>query len=206
VTRVGSSPTIVVVHPSLPVKSIAELVRLAKARPGAITYASAGSGTMTFVSAELFKTVAKIDVMHVPYRGGGEAITAVMSGESPVYFAPLSTGLPPVRAGQVRALAVTSRERLAMAPEFPTVSESGYPGFESGVWFGLMVPAKTPKETVAAIRQATVSALDRPDVRKRLLNIGFTPVVDQPDEFTVFIKSEIEKWGKIIRAAGLKAD
>jgi tripartite-type tricarboxylate transporter receptor subunit TctC len=206
VTRVGSSPTIVVVHPSLPVKSIAELVKLAKARPGAITYASAGSGTMTFVSAELFKTVAKIDVMHVPYRGGGEAITAVMSGESPVYFAPLSTGLPPVRAGQLRALAVTSRERLAMAPEFPTVSESGYPGFESGVWFGLMVPAKTPKETVAAIRQATVSALDRPDVRKRLLNIGFTPVVDQPDEFTVFIKSEIEKWGKIIRAAGLKAD
>lgn len=206
VTRVGSSPTIVVVHPSLPVKSIAELVKLARAKPGAITYASAGSGTMTFVSAELFKTVAAVDVMHVPYRGGGEAITAVISGETPLYFAPLSTGLPPVRAGQLRALAVTSRERLPMAPELPTVAESGYPGFESGVWFGLMVPAKTPKETIATIRQATVGALDRPEVRKRMQNIGFTPITDQPDEFTAFIKSEIQKWGKIIRAAGLTAD
>jgi tripartite-type tricarboxylate transporter receptor subunit TctC len=206
VTRVGSSPTIVVVHPSLPVKSIAELVKLAKSKPGAITYASAGSGTMTFVSAELFKSVAAVDVMHVPYRGGGEAITAVISGETPLYFAPLSSALPPVRARQLRALAVTSKERLPMVPELPTVAESGYPGFESGVWFGLMVPAKTPKETIAIIQRGTVAALNRAEVRKRMENIGFTPITDQPDEFTAFIKSEIEKWGKIIRAAGLTAD
>jgi tripartite-type tricarboxylate transporter receptor subunit TctC len=206
ITRVGSSPTIVVVHPSLPVKSIAELVKLAKARPVAITFASAGSGTMTFVSAELFKTVAAVDMLHVPYRGGGEAITAVMSGETALYFGPLSSAMQPARAGQLRALAVTSKERVPMMPELPTVAESGYPGFESGGWFGLMVPAKTPKETIAIIHRAAVAALNRAEVRKRMETIGFTPIIDQPEELAVFVKSEIDKWGKIIRAAGLTVD
>jgi tripartite-type tricarboxylate transporter receptor subunit TctC len=206
VTRVGTSPAILIVHPSLPVKSVAELVKLAKARPGAITYASAGSGTPTFVSAELFKTVAGVDMLHVPYRGGGESITAVISGETPVYFAPLSTGLPPVRSGRLRPLAVTSTKRLALMPELPTIAESGYPGFESGFWYGLMVPAKTPKEVITAIREATVAALNRPEVVKRMQDMVVTPVWDQPEEFAAFIKSEIEKWGKIIRATGLIAN
>ena len=206
VTRVGTSPAIVIVHPSLPVKSIADLVKLAKARPGAITYASAGSGTPTFVTAELFKTVAGVDILHVPYRGGGEAITAVASGETPLYFAPPATGLPHVRSGRLRPLAVTSAKRLPSMPELPTIAESGYPGFESGFWYGLMVPAKTPKETIAAIREATVAVLKRPDAIKRMDDIVVTPVGDQPEEFAAFIKSEIEKWGKIIRATGLTAN
>jgi tripartite-type tricarboxylate transporter receptor subunit TctC len=206
VTRIGTSPAIVIVHPSLPVTSIAELVKLAKAKPGAITYASAGSGTPTFVSAELFKTMAGVDILHVPYRGGGEAITAVVSGETPVYFAPLSTGLPQVRSGRLRPLAVTSAKRLPLLPELPTIAESGYPGFESGFWYGLMVPAKTPKEIIATIREATVAALKRPDVSKRMQDIVVTPIGDPPEEFAEFIKSEIEKWGKIIRATGLTAN
>lgn len=206
VTQIGSSPAIVVVHPSLPVKSITDLVKLAKARPGAINYASAGSGTTTFTSGELFKTVAGVDMLHVPYRGGGEAITAVVSGETPVYFAPLSAGLPQVRGGRLRPLAVTSIKRLLLMPELPTVAESGYPGFESGFWYGLVVPAKTPKETIAAIRGATVAALKRSEVSKRMQDIVVTPVGDQPEEFATFVKSEIEKWGKIIRATGLTAN
>jgi tripartite-type tricarboxylate transporter receptor subunit TctC len=206
VTRLGSSPAIVIVHPSLPVKSIAELVRLAKARPGAISFASAGPGTPTFLAPELFKMVAGVDMLHVPYRGGGEAITAVISGETPVYFAPLSTGLPAVRAGRLRPLAVTSGRRLPLMPELPTIAESGYPGFESGFWFGLIVPAKTPRETIAAIHGATVGVLKRPEVNKRMQDIVFTGVGDSPEEFAAFIKSEIEKWGKIVRETGLTAN
>src|ERR1035437_2860015 len=206
VTRLGSSPAIVVVHPSLPVKSIAELVTLAKARPGAISFASAGSGTPTYLAPELFKTVAGVDMLHVPYRGGGEAITAVISGETPVYFAPLSSGLPPVRAGRLRPLAVTSAARLPLIPDLPTVAESGYPGYETGFWFSLMVPAKTPRETIAAIHGETVGVLKRPEVNKRMQDIVFTGVGDSPEEFAAFIKSEIEKWGKIVRETGLTAN
>lgn len=206
VTRVGTSPGIVIVHPSLPVKSIAELVKLAKAKPGVITYASAGSGTPTYVAPELFKMMAAVDILHVPYRGGGEAITAVMSGETSVYFAPVTTGLPAVRSGRLRPLAVTSTQRLATMPEIPTIAESGYPGYESGFWYGLMVPSKTPKETIAAIRDATVAALKRPEMVRRFQDMVVTPVNEQPEEFSAFIKSEIEKWGKIIRATGLTAN
>ncbi|MDO8595523.1 MAG: tripartite tricarboxylate transporter substrate binding protein [Sulfuricaulis sp.] len=208
VTRIGSLPLIVVVHPSLPVKSITELVKLAKAKPGAITYASAGVGTATFIAAELFKTVAGVDMLHVPYRGGGETITAVVSGQTPFFFAPPSTGLSHVRSGRLRPLAVTSTKRLPSLPELPTVAESGYPGFEFEVWYGLVVPAKTPKEIIGAIREATVAALKRPEVSKRMQDIDIIVARDgdPPEEFAEFIKSEIEKWGKIIRAAGLTAN
>jgi tripartite-type tricarboxylate transporter receptor subunit TctC len=206
VTRLGSSPVIIVVHPSLPVKSIAELVKLAKAQPGKINYGSAGLGSGTFVFAELFKTLAGVNMLHVPYRGGGEAITAVISGETSVYFAPLSTGLQPVRSGRLRALCVTSAKRLPSMPELPTIAEFGLSGFESGFWYGLMVPTKTPKEVITAIREATVTALNRPEVGKRMHDIVFTSVGDQPDEFAAFIHSEIEKWGKVNRATGLTAN
>lgn len=206
VTRISTSPAVVTVHPSLPVRSIAELVKLAKTRPGVITYASAGTGTPTYIAAELFKTMAGVDMLHVPYRGGGEAITAVISGETPVYFAPITTGLAPIRAGRLRPLAVTSARRLPLLPELPAIAESGYPGYEAGVWYGLVVPAKTPKETITAIREATVAVLKRPEVVKRMQDMVVTPVGDQPEEFAAFIKSEIDKWGKIIRAMGLTAN
>jgi tripartite-type tricarboxylate transporter receptor subunit TctC len=199
VVQFASSPAVVVVHPSLPVKSIGDLVKLARARPGAINYSSGGVGTPTFVAAELFKGQAGVDLLHVPYRAGGEALTAVLSGETSVYFAPLATALPHIRTGRLRALAMTSAKRVPLLPEYPTVAESGYPGYESGNWYGLLVPARTPKETIVSIRGAAVSVLNNPAVAQRLTDLGYIAVGDQPEEFAAHIKSEIEKLGRILR-------
>ncbi len=199
VTQLASAPAMVVVHPSLPVKSIAELVKLAKAKPGAINYSSGGVGTATFIAGELFKGAAGVDLLHVPYRAGGEALTAVITGEVSVYFAPLATALPQVRQGRLRALAVTWAKRLPLLPEYPTVIESGYPGYVTGNWYGLLVPAKTPKETIASIRSTAVSALNNAGVSKRMSELGYVIIGDQPGEFSAHIRSEIEKLGKILR-------
>ena len=202
VTQLGSSPAIVVVHPSLPVKSITELVRLAKAKPGSINFGSAGFGSPTFVAAELFRTQAGVNLMHVPYRGGGEALIAVVTGETPLYFSPL-TALPHVRQGRLRALGLTTAQRLPLLPEYPTVAESGYPGYEFGFWHGIMVPAKTPKETIAAIREAVAAVLRRPEIGARIRDLGYTMVGDQPEEFARFLKIDIEKWQRILRDRGI---
>lgn len=199
VTLLATSPSVVVVHPSLPVKSIGDLVRLAKARPGAINYGSTGVGSTTFIGAELFKEKAGVNLVHVPYRGGGEAMTAALSGEVSVYFPPLAPALPYIRSGRVRTLAVTSAKRFPLLSEYPTVAESGFPGFQFGSWNGIIVPVKTPKETIAKIHGATMSALKNPDVNKRLNDLGYIIVGDQPEQFGAFIKSEIESLGQILR-------
>jgi tripartite-type tricarboxylate transporter receptor subunit TctC len=206
VTRIASSPSIVVVHPSLPVKSLAELVKLARAKPGALDYASTGAGTATFLAAEMFKSAARVNLQHVPYRGGGEAITAAMTGEVQVYFAPLATALPLVQQGRLRPLAVTTSQRLPALADYPTVAELGYPGYEAGNWYGMLVPARTPKEAIATLRNGVVSALNIPAVSKRMTDLGYVSVGDQPGEFAGFIKSEIEKLGRIIRDLGVKAN
>jgi tripartite-type tricarboxylate transporter receptor subunit TctC len=202
VTELASSPSIVVVHPSLPVKSIAELVKLAKAKPGAINYASTGIGSATWVAGELFKGMAGVNLLHVPYRGGGESLTAVVAGEVSVYFAPLAAALPQVRQGRLRPLAVTTTRRLPLLPEYPTVAETGYSGYQSGNWYGVVVPAKTPKEIIATIRGAVVAALNDPNVSKRLSDLGYVSVGDPPEEFAAFIKSEIATLAKIIQQTG----
>ena len=206
VTRTDLSPMIVVVHPSFPAKSIGDLVKLAKARPGVINYSSAGVGTSTFLAAELFKMMAGTNLVEVPYRGGGAAVIAVVSGEVPLYFAPIATALPFIREGRLRALAVCTAKRVPMLPEYPTVAESGYPGYESSNWHGLVVPAKTPKEIITVIHAAAVAAVKRPDISKRMQALGLTPIGDQPEEFAEFIKSDIEKWKKVVRQKGLTAD
>ena len=206
VTQLASAPAIVVAHPSLPVRSLAELVRLAKARPGAINYASGGVGTPTFVAAELFKAQAGVNLLHVPYRAGGEALTAVLSGEVSVYFSPLATALPQVRQGRLRPLAVTAAKRVPVLPEYPTVAELGYPGYQSGNWYGLLVPAKTPKEIIAAIRAAAVAALNNETVARRLADLGYIAIGDQPDEFAAHIKAEIESLGRILREFRITAE
>jgi tripartite-type tricarboxylate transporter receptor subunit TctC len=195
----------VVVHPSLPVKSLAELVRLAKARPGALNYASTGAGSATFLAAEMFKTQAGINLVHVPYRGGGEAITAIMTGEVPVYFSPLATSLPLVRQGRLRGLAVTTLKRLP-GLDYPTVAESGYPGYEAGNWYGLIVPVKTPREAIVTLRNSVVAALKNPAVAKRMDDLGYVASGNAPEEFAAFIRSEIEKLAKILKQVGAKAD
>jgi tripartite-type tricarboxylate transporter receptor subunit TctC len=205
VTQLASAPAIVVAHPSLPVKSIGELVRLAKARPGAINYASGGTGTPTFVAAELFKARAGVNFLHVPYRAGGEALTAVLAGEVSVYFSPLATALPHVRQGRLRPLAVTTAKRVPLLPEYPTVDELGYPGYQSGNWYGLLVPAKTPKEIIIAIRAAALAVLNNETVGRRLGDLGYISIGDQPEEFAAHIKAEIENLGRILRESGVTA-
>jgi tripartite-type tricarboxylate transporter receptor subunit TctC len=202
VILLASSPNVVVVHPSLPVRTVGDLVRLAKAKPGAINYASAGLGSATFLAAEMFKTAAGIDIMHVPYRGGGEAIIAVMTGEASLQFGPVASWTPLLNQGRARAIAITSRQRIALRPDLPSVAESGYPDYESGNWYGLLAPAKTPKETVTKIHNLTAQALQRPDTKKRLESLGYTISGNQPEEFAAFIKSEIEKTAKILKQTG----
>ena len=206
VIQLASSPYIVIVHPSLPVKSVAELVKLAKARPGAINYASAGTGTSTYLAGELLKEQAAINMVHVPYRGGSEAMTSVMSGETSVYFSPLAITIPFLKDKRLRALAVTTAKRLPVLPEYPTVAEAGYPDYIAGNWFGILLPAKTPQEIAVAVREASLKALAYPDVAKRLTDLGYVIIGDQPEEFAAHIRAEIDKLGKIIRKAGLSAD
>ena len=206
VTQLASAPAIVVAHPSLPVRSLDELVKLAKARPGAINYASGGVGTPTFVAAELFKAQAGVNLLHVPYRAGGEALTAVLSGEVSIYFSPLATALPHVRQGRLRPLAVTAAKRVPVLPEYPTVAELGYPGYQSGNWYGLLVPAKTPKEIIAAIRAAAVAALNNETISRRLADLGYVAIGDQPEEFAAHIKAEIESLGRILRESRITAE
>lgn len=206
VTQLASSPQMLVVHPSLPVKSVGELIKLAKAKPGALNYSSAGAGTSTFLAAELFKAQAGVNMVHVPYRGGGAALTAVIAGEAPVYFAPVASSLPHTREGRLRALALTSARRLPLLPDLPTVAESGFPGYECGNWYGVMVPVRTPADIVATLHRASIAVLNKPDVNKRLSDLGYVTIGDQPAEFAAFIKSEVEKLAKVVKALNLKAD
>jgi tripartite-type tricarboxylate transporter receptor subunit TctC len=206
VTQLASSPSILVVHPSLPVKSVAELVKLTRARPGDLNYASTGAGSATFLAAELFKTMAGVNLTHVPYRGGGEAVTAILSGEVSVYFAPMAAMLPHIQRGRVRALAATTARRLDALAQLPTIAESGYAGYQAGNWYGILVPAKTPRELVTAIRNASVNAMNEAATRKRLVDLGYLIVGDQPDAFATFIQSEIATLGKIIKQTGVSAE
>lgn len=203
VTQFATSPQVVVVHPSLPVRSVSELVKLAKARPGAINYSSATPGTSSFLAGELFKILAGVNLVNVPYRGGGEVLTSVMSGETAVSFLPVATSLPQVRRGSLRALAVSSLKRLPLLPETPTVAEAGVRNYEFGNWYGLMAPAKTPADTIGAIHAAAVSALRNPDTSKRLIELGYIIIGDGPEEFAAHIRSEISTYQKLIRQTGI---
>ena len=209
VSMLATGPAILVVHPSLPVKSVKELVALAKARPGAINHSSAGVGTFTFLAAEMFKRQAGVDMLHVPYRAGGEALTAVLSGETSVYFSPAAGALPQMKQGRLRPLAVTSAKRISLMPELPTVAESGYANmakFESGNWYGIVVPAKTPRDIIDRAHKASVSALSNPAINKRLSDLGFVLIGNSPEEFAAYFRSEIDAWGKIVRDLNLKAE
>ena len=199
VTQLASTPSILVVHPSLPVKSVGELVALAKAKPGAINYSSGGVGTPTFIAGELFKLQSKANMLHVPYRAGGEALTAVVAGETSVYFAPIAPALPHVKAGRLRPLAVTSSARLPLLGDLPTVAETGYPGFQTGNWYGLVVPARTAPDTVAALNKAALAVLRNPAVNKRLVDSGYLVIGDTPEQFAAHIKSEIANLARILK-------
>ncbi len=206
ITQLVSSSSLLVVHPSLPVKSVTDLVKLAKAKPGVINVGHAGVGSVTFLGAELFKVLAEVDVALIPYRGGGEVINALLSGEVSVYFAPLTPVLPHVQRGRLRAVAALNEKRLKVLPEYPTIGEAGYPGFKCDSWYGLLAPIKTPTQIVDKIHRASLEALNRPDVIARLDDLGFAPVGNQPQEFGDFMKSQVDMWGTIVRRARITAD
>ncbi len=204
VTQTNSAPHVVVVHPSLEAKTLAELVALAKEKPDALNYASAGTGSVTFLAAEIFKDQAGIAMTEIPYEGGGESLRAVVSGETQVYFSPLAVALPFIQDGKLRPLAVTSKERLSLLPDVPTVAESGYPDYAFNLWNGIVVPAGTPPEIIEKIRATVVEAARSPATQKKLADIGSTVVGSAPADFGAFIASEVETLAKLSEKLNLK--
>lgn len=203
VTMVGSIPNMILVHPVLPVKSVRELVALAKRRPGELNYASAGPGSAINLAAEMLRTMAGIDVVHVPYRGQPEALAALVAGE--VQFMPLTVALAeaPVRSGRARALAVTSNRRLQAWPDLPTVAESGYPAYEVSTWFAFLATAGTPEAAVSRLNGELRAALRTPAVEKRLLALGMVIEPGTSAELATFLERDVERWAKVVRAAGI---
>jgi tripartite-type tricarboxylate transporter receptor subunit TctC len=206
VSQVASVPSLLVVHPSLPVKSVKDLITLAKAKPGAINYASTGNGTLPHLAAEFFKLQARVDMVHVPYKGSAPATTDLLGGNVEVFFGNMLSVIEQVRSGRLRALAVTSLRRQAVAQDIPTMVESGFPGFEAGTWFGLLVPAGTQRDIINRLQSDVAKAVRQPDVQKQLAGQGATTIGSTPEEFAAYIKSESAKWAKVLAASGVKAD
>ena len=206
VTMLASAPLLLVVHPSLPVRSVQELIAYAKARPQALSYASSGNGGPQHLAGELFKHMARVDIVHVPYKGGAPATTDLLGGQVQLAFSGLLTVLPHVKAGKLRALGVTSAKRLDSNPEFLTVAESGVPGFEVTTWYGVLAPHGTPHAVVTRIQSATARALATPEVKERVSRDGLQAIASTPEAFGVFIQKEIAKVKELVRTAGIKAD
>lgn len=206
VGMVASVPLILVVHPSLPAKSVKELIELAKSRPGAFNYASVGNGSPQHLSAELFNSVAGVKIVHVPYKGGGPATVAVLSGEAHLFFAGMPPALPHVKAGRLRALAVSTAKRSPSAPEVPTVSEAGLPGFDADNWNALLAPHGTPRSIVTRLNRELEKILTQPEIQTRLIHTGAEAAYSTPQELAARITSETVKWSDVARAAGVKPE
>ncbi len=203
---VATQPSMLVVHPSLPVKSLAQLVALAKSKPGALLYSSGGTGSPSHLAVELLRVQAGIKLVHVPYKGGGPAGTAALTGETQMTITNVSSLLAHVRSGRLRALAVTGTARAKAAPELPTVAEAGLPGYEFGVWYGLLAPAKTPQAVVRRINDDFNRALSAPDLQDRFAGVGIEAAGGTPQQFTEFVAAELRKWAQVIATAGIKGD
>lgn len=205
-TQTTSGPQILIVPNSLPVKTVQDLIALAKAKPGALNFASGGTGTTTHLGPELLKLAAGINIVHVPYKGTGQALTDVISGQVQMMMSSALPAIPHMKAGRVRALAVTSAKRAAVAPELPTMAESGLPGFETTSWHGMLLPGKTPQPIASRVHAELVKTLTQPDVKEKFAGLGMDTVANTPDEFVAYIRSESDKWSKVIRTIGLKPE
>jgi tripartite-type tricarboxylate transporter receptor subunit TctC len=206
ITQLVSLPHILVVHPSVPAKTVKELIALARARPGELNYGSSGVATSTHLAAELFLHLTGTRMVNVPYKGGAPGMTALLGGQVQLYFATISTALPHIRAGKLRALGVTSAKRSTAAPEFPTIAEAGVPGYQHTSWVGMLAPAKTPQPIVAQLNAEVVKILESPQMKALLLRDGLEADTSTPEEFARDIRAQIEKWKKLIEAAGIKAE
>nr|WP_233146264.1 tripartite tricarboxylate transporter substrate binding protein [Pigmentiphaga sp. NML080357] len=199
-------PNILVVNPSLPVKNVQELVSYLKAHPGKVSFASSGSGTSIHMAGELFKLRAGVDIVHIPYKGSAPAMTDLIGNQVQMMFDNMPSAWPHVQAGKLRALAVTTAERSATAPEIPTMMESGFDKFDVSSWFGLIAPAGTPPEIIAKLNASVQKALAKPEVQQRFKDLGAVTARTTPAEFGAFIKSEVEQWGTVVKASGAKVE
>ena len=206
VVALVSLSNVLVVHPSVKANSVAEVIALAKAEPGKMTYASSGSGTSVHMSAEMFKHLAKVDIAHIPYKGSAPAVTDLLGGQVMMMFDNIPSALPHIKAGKLRALAVTGAKRDPLLPDVPTVAEAGVPGYESGVWFGLAVPAATPKEEIARLNDAAVKGTKAGEFIKRMTELGYTIIASTPEQMAEMNKVEVARWGPIVKASGARAD
>jgi tripartite-type tricarboxylate transporter receptor subunit TctC len=205
ITRFAALPHILVVHPTLQAKTVKELIAIAKAKPGELNYASSGVATSTHLAAELFRNMTGTDMVQVPFKGGAPGMVGLLSGQVQLYFATISTALPHVKSGKLRALAVTSAKRSIVAPELPTIAEAGVPGYEHASWVGLLAPAKTPTTVISRLHETSVEIVNMQEVKALLLREGLEPVGDTPQEFTGLIKGEVAKWMRVVKAAGIKS-
>jgi tripartite-type tricarboxylate transporter receptor subunit TctC len=206
VAGLASVPNLLVVHPSLAVRSVQELIAAAKARPGEILYGSSGNGTSPHLSGELFNLMAGVKLGHVPYKGSPQAMTDLLAGRVLVMFSPASTALPHIKASTLRAIASSGTQRTAAAPDLPTISESGLPGFETSVWFGLVAPAGTPREIVERLNREAVRALAAPELKSQFAAQGIDTMGGTPEQFAAYIREETGKWARVVQASGAKID
>jgi tripartite-type tricarboxylate transporter receptor subunit TctC len=206
ITLAGITPNLLVANPGAPISNVKELIAYAKANPGKLNYASTGNGTSNHLSFELFKAMTQTNVTHVPYKGSAPAVTDLIAGQVQVMFDNTPNVLPHVRAGKLKALAVSTKARTALAPEVPSVDEAGVPGYEVSVWFGVLTVAGTPREVVQRLNAEMVRILASPEVKDRFGKMGVEVVAGTPEHFGSFLKSEVERWAKVVRDAGIKAD
>ncbi|MGH8616179.1 MAG: Bug family tripartite tricarboxylate transporter substrate binding protein [Burkholderiales bacterium] len=206
ITLVASVPSLLVVHPTLPVKTMKELVALARAKPGAINYASTGSGTLPHLTAELFRLQTGVNIVHIPYKGSAPAMTDLLGGHVEMFFGNMLSVIPQVRENKLRALVITTKQRSPAAPNIPTVAEAGYPGLEAETWFGLLAPAGTPKEAIAKVHDELIKALRHPDTQRMLADQGAIPIGNTPEQFAAYIQAETRKWEKVLKASGVRAE
>jgi len=206
VSQLTSGPLVIVANPALPAQNIQELIALAKGKSGGLNFGSSGNGQSTHLSAELFSAMAGIKMSHVPYKGSAPALTDVMAGQTDLMFDTMLSAMPHVKAGKLKALAITSSQRSPVAPHLPTVAESGLPGYEAIAWNGLLAPAGTPKEVVARLNAELKKVLENPDVRQRFEAQGFAASWNSPATFGSFLQAEVDKWAKVVQVSGAKID
>ena len=206
VSALVSLSNVLVVHPSVKANSVAEVIALAKAEPGKLNFASSGSGTSVHMSGEMFKFLTKVDMVHIPYKGSAPAVTDLLGGQVMMMFDNIPSALPHIKAGKLRALAVTGAKRDPLLPEVPTMAEAGVPDYESGVWFGLAVPAGTPKEDIARLNEAAVKGTRSPEFVKRMTELGYTIIGSTPEQMAAMSRAETVRWVPIVKASGAKAD
>jgi tripartite-type tricarboxylate transporter receptor subunit TctC len=206
ISLVGTQPNILVVHPSLPVHTVAELIALAKQEPGKLNYGNSGYGAAAHLSAELFKTEAHVDIVGINYKGAAPALQDLIAGQTQLMFATSASVVGHIKSGLVRPIAVTTLTRFSLMPELPTVAESGLPGFDATTWHGLVAPARTPKDVIATLHRAMVEGLNDPEARARLADLGVEVTPSTPEEFAAYIRSEIPKWTAVVKSAGVRME